>query len=142
MFSIGNHQNRCQKGSWLKWSTQVQKLTQATEVGHLREINQPPRAWLKLSKMAIGVDHFSQSIRTGHKQVVLTCGQMTPALHGCILHAVKPSQMPGNLPNGDFENRTSQIWFKQSLKYPWRRLFAAPPGRCRALGRGYSSNLV
>ena len=38
---------RDQNGSWLKWPTQVQKLPQGTRVGHLREISQPPRAWLK-----------------------------------------------------------------------------------------------
>ena len=63
MFSIENPQNRYQKESWQKWSTQVQKLTQATGVGPIREIIQPPKAWQKLSKIPTGVDHFRQSIR-------------------------------------------------------------------------------
>ena len=38
-----------------------------SRVGQLRGITQPPTAWLKWSKMVTGVDHFSQSIRTGYE---------------------------------------------------------------------------
>ena len=70
------------------------------------------------------------------------------------LHPLLNGESLKEMPDGQFENRMSQIWsiFKQMFentvhfqtyfeKIPLAPPPAAPPGRCRALGRGIFQNL-